>query len=99
MSAYFSGLKYKGKEIYTNGFKVLIWKTLLTLDGDILNIDASKVIIDGEKYDFDIAYDMKNTIGVNIETVNEDTKVKNLPCKCKHCKKESLITIVPIRAD
>lgn len=47
-------------------------KTLLTLDGDILNIDASKVIIDGEKYDFDIAYDMKNTIGVNIETVNEE---------------------------
>lgn len=24
MWAYFSGLKYKGKEIYTNGFKVLI---------------------------------------------------------------------------
>lgn len=72
MWAYFSGLKYKGKEIYTNGFKVLIRKTLLTLDGDILNIDASKVIIDGEKYDFDIAYDMKNTIGVNIETVHEE---------------------------
>lgn len=48
-------------------------RTLLTLDGDILSIDADKVVIDGKEYDFDIAFDMKNTIGVKVETINDDT--------------------------
>lgn len=50
-------------------------KTILTLDGDVLGLDASKVIINGEQYDFDIAYDLKNTIGINgsIEDCNEVT--------------------------
>lgn len=47
-------------------------RTLLTLDGDILDIDANKVIIGGKEYDFEIAFDMKNTIGVNVDTINED---------------------------
>nr|DAP47000.1 MAG TPA: cysteine-rich protein [Caudoviricetes sp.] len=38
--------------------------------------------------------------GSHLLAINKDTEVKNLPCKCKHCKRESLITIVPmIRAD
>lgn len=36
--------------------------------------------------------------GGNLLAIHLDTEVKNLPCKCKHCKKESLINIVPIRA-
>lgn len=42
-------------------------KTILTLDEDILHKNYNKVIIEGEEYDFDIAYDMKNTIGINAE--------------------------------
>nr|DAN87681.1 MAG TPA: cysteine-rich protein [Caudoviricetes sp.] len=37
--------------------------------------------------------------GSKLLAINKDTEVKNLPCKCKHCRKESLITIVPYRAD
>lgn len=38
--------------------------------------------------------------GGKLLAVNSDTEVKKLPCKCKHCKRESLITIVPmIKAD
>ena len=38
--------------------------TLLTLDENILDINADKVIIGGKEYDYDIAYDMTNTIGI-----------------------------------
>lgn len=34
--------------------------------------------------------------GSHLLAINKDTEVKNLPCKCKHCKRESLITIEPI---
>lgn len=44
-------------------------RTLLTLDGDILSVNATKVLVDGEKYDFDIAFDMKNTIGIKADKV------------------------------
>lgn len=47
-------------------------RILLTLDGDILSMDASKVIVDGKEYDFDIAYDMENTIGVKTDDVIGD---------------------------
>lgn len=48
-------------------------KTILTLDGDVLKTNASKVLINGKEYDFDIAYDMKNTIGIraNITDVED----------------------------
>lgn len=48
-------------------------KTMLTLDGDILDINPSKVIVDGKEFDFDIAYDMKNTIGIDAVSVSGDT--------------------------
>ena len=48
-------------------------RALLTLDGDILGVDATKVLIDGEKYDFDIAFDMKNTIGVKADKIDADS--------------------------
>ena len=54
------------KQTYVKG------KTILTLDGDVSSINAHKIIIDGKEYDFDIAYDMENTIGVNVEKINED---------------------------
>lgn len=44
-------------------------RTLLTLDGDILSVNATKVLVDGKKYDFDIAFDMKNTIGIKADKV------------------------------
>lgn len=47
-------------------------RTLLTLDDDILNTSASKVLIDGKEYDFDIAYDMKNTIAIKCDNVASD---------------------------
>lgn len=47
-------------------------RTLLTLDGDILSVDASKVVVDGKEYDFDIGYDMKNTIGIKVSDINSD---------------------------
>ena len=45
-------------------------KTILTLDGDILKQNASKVIVNGKEYDFDIAYDMDNTIGISKDNLN-----------------------------
>lgn len=47
-------------------------RTLLTLDGDILDMNASKVLVDGKEFDFDIAYDMKNTIGIKVSNINSD---------------------------
>ena len=47
-------------------------RTLLTLDGDILNTSSSKIRVDGKEYDFDIAYDMKNTIGIKTDSVISD---------------------------
>ena len=48
-------------------------KTILTLEGDVLDRNAGKVVINGKEYDFDIAYDMKNTIGVAAEGLKCDT--------------------------
>ena len=48
-------------------------KTMLTLDGDIIDINPSKVIVDGKEFDFDIAFDMKNTIGIDASSVKEDS--------------------------
>lgn len=48
-------------------------KMLLTLDDDILSINPSKVIVDGKEFDFDIAFDMKNTIGIEVDSVKGDT--------------------------
>ena len=42
-------------------------KTILALDGKVLNVDASKVIVNGKAYDFEIAYDMADNIGVAAE--------------------------------
>ena len=42
-------------------------RTILSLEGDILKMNASKVLINGKKYDFDVAYDMKNTIGIKAD--------------------------------
>ena len=39
--------------------------TILTLDGDVLLINSKTVIINGKEYCFDIAYDLKNSIGIN----------------------------------
>lgn len=47
-------------------------RTILTLDGDILGLNASKVIVDGKEYDYDIAYDFPNTIGVKVSDVVSD---------------------------
>lgn len=47
-------------------------KMLLTLDGDILEKNADFVLIDGKKYQYDIAYDMPSTIGVEVEEVKSD---------------------------
>lgn len=47
-------------------------RTLLTLDGDILSVDASKVVVDGKEHDFDIAYDMKNTIGIKVLDIESE---------------------------
>ena len=45
-------------------------KTILTLDGDILKQNANKAIVNGKEYDFDIAYDMDNTIGLSEADLN-----------------------------
>lgn len=50
-------------------------RTLLTLEGDVLEINAKKVIVDGKEFDFDIAYDMKDTIGIKTEDVISKTVV------------------------
>lgn len=47
-------------------------KTILTLDGDILSMNPSKVIVDGKEYEFTVAYDMKNTIGIDVNRVYGD---------------------------
>ena len=47
-------------------------KMLLVLDGDILEKNAGFVLIDGNKYRYDIAYDMQSTIGVEVEEVKSD---------------------------
>lgn len=47
-------------------------KTILALDGDVLEKNADFVLIDGKKYRYDIAYDMPSTIGVDIEEVKSD---------------------------
>lgn len=47
-------------------------KTILTLDGDILSMNPSKVIVDGKEYEFNVAYDMKNTIGIDVNRVYGD---------------------------
>lgn len=48
-------------------------KTLLTLECDVLDMNPSKVIVDGKEFDFDIAYDMNNTIGIDAVSVSGDT--------------------------
>ena len=48
-------------------------RTILTLDCEILEISATKVRVDGKEYDFDIAYGMKNAIGIKAESVISDT--------------------------
>ena len=50
-------------------------KTILSLDGDVLNNNSKTVIINGKAYYFDIAYDMKNTIGIN-EIIDECNEVQ-----------------------
>lgn len=47
-------------------------KMLLTLDGDFLKKNADHVLIDGKRYQYDIAYDMPSTIGVEIEEIQSD---------------------------
>lgn len=47
-------------------------RTLLTLEGDVLEVNASKVLIEGKEYSFDIAYDMKNTIGIKCDNIASD---------------------------
>jgi hypothetical protein len=47
-------------------------RTLLTLNEDVLELNASKVIVDGKEYDYDIAYDLPNTIGVKVSDVVSD---------------------------
>lgn len=37
--------------------------------------------------------------GGKLLAIQRNTTVINLPCKCKHCKKISLITLAPIRAE
>ncbi|MCI8800352.1 MAG: hypothetical protein HFH88_11155 [Lachnospiraceae bacterium] len=47
-------------------------KMLLTLDGDFLKKNADHVMIDGKRYQYDVAYDMPSTIGVEIEEIQSD---------------------------
>jgi hypothetical protein len=47
-------------------------KYILTLDGDVLSENANKVLIDGVTYDFDVADNLKNTIGVDLNEVLSD---------------------------
>ncbi|MDE7017767.1 MAG: hypothetical protein K2P65_09375 [Lachnospiraceae bacterium] len=47
-------------------------KILLTLDGDILEKNADHVLIDGKMHEYDIAYDMPSTIGVEIKEIQSD---------------------------
>lgn len=37
--------------------------------------------------------------GSKLLAIQEDTTIINLPCKCRHCKKISLITLALIRAE
>ena len=45
---------------------------LLTLDGDILEMNADYALIDGKKYKYDVAYDMPSTIGVEAEEIQSN---------------------------
>jgi len=45
---------------------------LLTFDGDVLGENADKVVIDGVPYDYEIAYDIKNSIAVQVENIVSD---------------------------
>ena len=47
--------------------------TLLTLDGDVLSVNADKVLVDGKEYEYDIAFDMKNTIGIKSSDIEGNT--------------------------
>lgn len=47
-------------------------KTILTMDGDMLSMNPSKVIVYGKEYEFTVAYDMKNTIGIDVNGVYGD---------------------------
>lgn len=46
-----------------------------------------------------LLWEMCPKCGSKLLVIQENTVVKNLPCKCKHCKKISLITLAPIRAE
>ena len=48
-------------------------RTLLTLDGDVLSVNADKVFVDGKEYEYDIAFDMKNTIGIKSTNIEGNT--------------------------
>ncbi len=48
-------------------------RTLLTLDGKIPDNAISKVRVGQKEYEFDVAYDMKNTIGIRAEDVMGDS--------------------------
>lgn len=47
-------------------------RMLLTVDGDVLSLNATKVRIDGKEYDFDIAYDMENAIAIKADNIVDD---------------------------
>lgn len=47
-------------------------KMLLTLAGNFLKKNADYVLIDGKRYQYDIAYDMPSTIGIEIEEIQSD---------------------------
>ena len=47
-------------------------KILLTLDGDFLEKNADFVLIDGKRYQYDIAYDIPSTIGVEVEEIKSE---------------------------
>ena len=46
-----------------------------------------------------LLWEMCPKCGGKLLAIKEDTAVSNLPCKCKHCKQISLITLAPIRAE
>lgn len=50
-------------------------KTIITLDGDVLNVNEEKAIINGKNYPYTIAYDMENTIGIDAQ-LGEFTEVE-----------------------
>lgn len=66
-------MKIKSKLIVDN-------RSILSLDGEVLALNAKKVIIQGKKYSFEIAYDMKNTIGIN-GIIDDCNEVEFLECE------------------